>query len=120
MAETQFVVCRACGRQVRMEQVNFDSNIKAYVCNSCHTRSTPSMGSVKKTTKTVAEKPGIFGGKVEVKEPMVKYSCLKCKYKWSKAKGKPVTGCPYCGDKRVEEVSNEAAKILMDSDKYNF
>lgn len=119
MAEIQTVVCRACKRPVNMNQVTFDSDKKAYVCNSCHSKSTPSMATASKT-KTVSEKPGIFGGKVAVKEATKKYACPNCKYKWTRPKDKPVTQCPYCGGKKFEEVSNEASKILEDSDKYDF
>jgi len=116
----QTVLCRSCGRQVKINQVILDPIKKAYVCNSCYSKAHSSMSPVNKS-KPVETKPGIFGGrKPAEKEEIVKYACLHCKYKWSKKKGKEVVKCPYCGGTKIEEVSNEAAKILADSDNFNF
>jgi len=120
MVETQMVVCRACGKTVRIDQVSYDSARKAYTCNSCHGKSSPTAVKVEKKAKVAESKPSIFKGKAEPKEVMVKYACLKCKYRFSKAKSKGATTCPYCGDKKIEEVTNDAAKILQDSDNFNF
>ncbi|MGV8162210.1 MAG: hypothetical protein ACP5N2_02635 [Candidatus Nanoarchaeia archaeon] len=119
MAETLTVVCRACNRPVNMNQVTFDSVKKAYVCNSCHSKMHPSMAPVKKI-KPAEEKPSIFGGKSTAKPAVVKYACAKCKYRFSRAKEKPVATCPYCGGKKIEEVTNDASRILADSDNFNF
>ncbi|MFA6072965.1 MAG: hypothetical protein WC758_02550 [Candidatus Woesearchaeota archaeon] len=118
MAEPQFVLCRACGRQVRMEQVTFDSIKKVYVCNTCNSRAHTTATSLTKS-KTQDVKPSIFGTKEE-KEVIIKYACPNCKYRFSKKKGKETTKCPYCGGSKLEEVSNQASKILEDSDNFNF
>jgi DNA-directed RNA polymerase subunit RPC12/RpoP len=107
-----------------MEQMTFDKVKNVYICNACYARVNPSQMTTSKSrpmqAKTEPSKPSIFGGKKDDKDTMVKYACLHCKYKFSKKKGKEVTHCPYCGGTKLEEVSNEAAKILADSDKYNF
>lgn len=117
----QTVLCRTCNRQVKISQVSLDPVKKVYVCNSCYSRGHPSMPPISKS-KPVETKPGIFGGTklAAEKEQIVKYACLHCKYKWSKKKGKEVTKCPYCGGSKIEEVSNEASKILAESDTLNF
>jgi DNA-directed RNA polymerase subunit RPC12/RpoP len=115
----QTVLCRACNRQVKINQVILDPIKKVYVCNACYTRAHPSMAPVSRQ-KPVETKPSIFGGKKEAKEVILKYACLHCKYKFERKKGKEVTKCPYCGGTKIQEVSNEAAKILQDSDNFGF
>jgi DNA-directed RNA polymerase subunit RPC12/RpoP len=126
MAEGQFILCRTCNRQVRMEQMTFDKVKNVYICNACYARVNPSQMTTSKSrpsqaSKSETSKPSIFGGKKPAeKDVIVKYACLHCKYKWTKKKDKPATKCPYCGGSKIEEVSNEAAKILADSDNFNF
>jgi DNA-directed RNA polymerase subunit RPC12/RpoP len=119
MPENQGVICRGCGRKVKVEDVKYDSLKKAYVCGSCQLKEHPSpMGKPKPAEST---KPGIFkDSKASDKEIIVKYTCPDCKYKFSRKKGKEATACPYCGGKKIEEVTNDASKILADSDKYAF
>jgi DNA-directed RNA polymerase subunit RPC12/RpoP len=120
MVETQMVVCRACGKTVRIDQVSYDNARKAYTCNVCQGKGSSVSPKVGKKTMAAESKPSIFRGKSEPKEIMIKYSCPKCKYRFSKAKSKGATHCPYCGNKNIEEVTNDAAKIIQDSDNFNF
>jgi DNA-directed RNA polymerase subunit RPC12/RpoP len=114
------VVCRACGRKVKMEQVQYDPVQKGYVCSSCHAKAHPSLPPLSKTKPAGAAKPSIFAKTGSAKEEVIKYACHECKYRFTKKKDKPATKCPYCGGTKFEEVTNDAAKILEDSDKYNF
>ncbi len=121
MAEGQFILCRSCNRQVRMEQMTFDKVKSAYICNACYSRANPSkMALGRSRPAETASKPSIFGGKKDKKDEIVKYACPKCKYRFERKRDKPATKCPYCGGTKLEEVSNEAAKILADSDNFNF
>jgi DNA-directed RNA polymerase subunit RPC12/RpoP len=104
-----------------MEQVSYDSVKKTYICNQCQARVHPAATSIKKSAPAAeVSKPSIFGGKKAPKDEIIKYACLKCKYKFERRKDKPATKCPYCGESKLEEVSNQAAKILADSDKFGF
>jgi DNA-directed RNA polymerase subunit RPC12/RpoP len=122
MAEGQFILCRTCNRQVRMEQMTFDKVKNVYICNACYARVNPAKMTTSKSRPidAASNKPSIFGGKKSEKDVMIKYACLNCKFKFTRKKEKPATKCPYCGGSKLEEVSNEAAKILADSDNFNF
>jgi protein-arginine kinase activator protein McsA len=126
MVDLQTAVCRACGRKVKIDQLQFDSKTKTYVCSSCHAKNNPSLAPISKTVKPTASvtntagaaKPTIFGK--PAKEVLVKYACPNCKFRFSRKREKEVSSCPYCGGNKVEEVTNDAQKILKDSDNYNF
>jgi DNA-directed RNA polymerase subunit RPC12/RpoP len=118
MAEGQFILCRVCNREVRMEQMTFDRVKNQYICNTCYSRANSLKPMARKTEEP--SKPSIFGTKKSPKEEIVKYACHNCKYKFERKRDKAVTKCPYCGGSKLEEVSNEAAKILADSDNFNF
>jgi DNA-directed RNA polymerase subunit RPC12/RpoP len=109
-----------------MDQLQFDSITKTFICTTCLAKSHPSMAPVSRAAKSGGQgkaaegqaKPTIFGK--PPKEKVVTYACADCKYRFKKKEGKEATSCPYCGGSKVSEVSNEAAKILADSDKYDF
>ncbi len=123
MVDFQTAVCRACGRKVKIDQLQFDSKTKTYICTACHARANPSMVPISRAAKpatntTNMTKPTIFGK--SAKDGLVKYACPNCKFRFSRKREKEVSSCPYCGGTKVEEVTNDAAKILKDSDNYNF
>lgn len=111
------VKCRACGKEVKMNQVKFDEKRKAYVCNTCYLSSNPGRPSPKAELRPIKSEEQNLK---ELKEGMIKYACGKCKYHFSRKKDKPEKKCPYCGSERIEILSNHAAKIIEDSDRYNF
>jgi DNA-directed RNA polymerase subunit RPC12/RpoP len=109
-----------------MEQLQFDSKTKTYVCSACHAKNNPSLAPINRAAKpavgaastTGTAKPTIFAK--SAKDGLVKYACPNCKFRFSRKREKEVSSCPYCGGNKVEEVTNDAAKILKDSDNYNF
>ena len=110
------VVCRACGRTVRMDSIKYDENHKAYVCSNCYSgsrmagtkpqqRSAPSVASPRQPGKLSIDK--------------VNYQCVKCGYAFSKAKGKAPSGCPYCGNKVLQEKDTAAEKLLKEAEGWD-
>ena len=105
------VVCRACSRKVKMEQVKFDDIRKAYVCEACFDSSHKSSVSSKNPFVVEAER-----GIDSLKSSMVKYSCRKCKYHFAREAGKNISVCPYCGSNNLDVLTGGANKIISDSD----
>jgi DNA-directed RNA polymerase subunit RPC12/RpoP len=58
---------------------------------------------------------------VERTEPMIKYICTNCKYKFSRKQSQDVSKCPYCG-KNAIVVDNQlgADKLLKESENKRF
>jgi len=112
------VVCRACNRTVKMDQVKFDETRRSYVCITCFNSTHKTMPEIRRTNpsslKTEAE------NLKSVKDSMVKYSCLGCKYHFSRKKDKQVASCPYCGSKKLQTLGDTANQILEDADRYDF
>ena len=105
------VVCRACDRKVKMEQVRFDETRKAFVCDSCFASShrisdrNPLVSAAEKSVNSL-------------KNSLVKYLCKKCNYHFVRQKDKPVNNCPYCGSDKLEILDTTASKIVEESDKF--
>lgn len=112
------VICRACNRKVRMDQVKFDDKRKAYVCLTCFSTNHPTMPELRKTNPTSLKTES--ENLKDIKASMVKYTCTSCKYHFSRKKDKPITSCPYCGSNKIQQVGDTANKILEDADNYNF
>ncbi len=112
------VVCRACNRKVKMDQVKFDEKRRAYVCMTCFNSTHKTMPEIRKTNPTTLKTEA--ENLKAVKESMVKYMCSSCKYHFSRKKDKPVTSCPYCGGNKIQILGDTATKILEDADRYDF
>ncbi len=113
--QTTPVVCRACERKVTMGQIKFDETRKQFVCQNCYNATHPA--------KKTDEKPSFEARNQEnrktVEETMEKYNCTKCKYYFSRKKGKEVSACPYCGSSDITRTTGtEASKILDESERY--
>jgi DNA-directed RNA polymerase subunit RPC12/RpoP len=108
------VICRACSKQVLMNQIKFDDARKAYVCQSCYNATHPATLKVQKkefdTSKQESRK-SVEGG-------MDKYNCPDCKYYFSRLKDKPVTSCPYCGSKKIIKASGKTADSVIEESRY--
>lgn len=105
------VVCRSCGRKVKMDQIKFDDVRTAYVCEACFASSHKS--------DTENENPLISDAIRSVdslKNGLVKYTCRKCRYHFARQKDKEISVCPYCGSNNLEVLSKDANKIIFDSD----
>ncbi len=104
------VVCRGCDRCVRMDSVVFDDVRNAFVCEACFsaTHSAPKSSSrspvVDEAVKSVDS----------LKDSLVKYTCVKCRYHFARRRDKSVGVCPYCGFEKLEVLDSSASKILSD------
>jgi protein-arginine kinase activator protein McsA len=104
------VVCRTCGRKVKMEQVKFDDVRKAYVCENCFV-----------VTHTVKKHANSFVDDTErsinsLKNKLVKITCTACNYHFTRQKDKEIRSCPYCGSNKIEVLRTGADKIISESD----
>jgi DNA-directed RNA polymerase subunit RPC12/RpoP len=111
------VKCRACDRTVRFDQVKYDDARKAYVCQNCF------KDSHKVSMKQVLQKPGAKKEEPKAstsKNDKVKYICVKCKYSFERAKDKSASSCPYCGASDIQLVSNQAHKLIEDSNGFDY
>lgn len=114
MVDDLVVVCRACERKVKMEQVKFDDVRKAYVCEVCFNAT---HGGVKDVRPVRADIDDAQRKVNSLKANLVKYTCQKCKYHFARQKNKEISVCPYCGSNKLEVLSKDANKIISDSDK---
>jgi DNA-directed RNA polymerase subunit RPC12/RpoP len=85
------------------------------ICMDCYKRNSPSKTmSISEAAAEQSQK--LVKKTVERKEPMVKYLCTSCKYKFSRKESQTVGKCPYCGKSTIV-LDNElgADKLLKDS-----
>lgn len=103
------VVCRACERKVKMEQIKYDDVRNAYVCDICFNATHKEKPIIKdpfvnETVKSISS----------LKEGLIKYNCTKCNYHFARQKGKTISKCPYCGSNNLETLSTSANSLLSD------
>lgn len=108
------VVCRSCGRKVKMEQVKFDDVRSAFVCESCF----DSTHRVEKTSSRSAVVDEAIKSVDSLKDSLVKYTCKKCKYHFARRKDKEIGVCPYCGSDDLGVLSRDASTIVSDSSNF--
>ncbi len=101
-SENLLIVCRICGRKTLMHNMRQDGSGENMVCVDCYKRN-----SQNKPTMSISERAAELNAEKTVKktteksEPMIKYLCSNCKYKFSRKKSQEVTKCPYCGKTNV-------------------
>ena len=106
------VTCRACQRRVRLDQVKFDEIRKAYVCVSCYNATHPvKQSGLVRNHKTESEVKNVD----TFKASLVKYSCNKCKFHFSRARDKSVKSCPYCGSNDLDILDSSSSSIVSRS-----
>jgi DNA-directed RNA polymerase subunit RPC12/RpoP len=116
--ENLLIVCRSCGRKTLMHNMRQDGD--NMVCMDCYKRNSPNK------TMSISEKAAELNAKpvkktTEKSEPMTKYICTSCKYKFSRKQSQEVTKCPYCGkDNIVLDSGLGADKLLKDSQDRKF
>jgi len=119
--ENLLIVCRSCGRKTLMHNMRQDGTSENMVCVDCYNRSSNSS-----KTMSISEKAAELTGKpikktTEKSEPMIKYLCTSCKYKFSRKQSQEVTKCPYCGKNNIVLDSGLGAdKLLKDSQDRKF
>ena len=104
------VVCRACERKVKMDQIKFDDVRTAYVCESCFA----STHKVSNETKNPLVDDALRSVD-SLKRDLIKYTCRRCKYHFARQKGKEISVCPYCGSNNLDLLSKDASKLISDS-----
>lgn len=112
--ENLLIVCRICGRKILMHNMRPDSTGENMVCVDCYKRSSPT--KTMSISEAAAAQSQPVRKPVEHKEPMVKYLCTSCKYKFSRKQSQEVGKCPYCGKTSIV-MDNQlgADKLLNDS-----
>jgi len=117
--ENLLIVCRSCGRKVLMHNMRQDGTGENMVCVDCYKRNSPT--KTMSISEKAAEQSQPLRKSVEHKEPMNKYICTSCKYKFSRKQSQEVGKCPYCG-KNTIITDNQlgAAKLLNESNDKRF
>ncbi|MCC7574683.1 hypothetical protein KO361_03775 [Candidatus Woesearchaeota archaeon] len=105
------VICRVCQRKVSMDRVRFDEVRKLYVCDNCF------------NSNHGFDERNSFVGEAErsvksLKDSLVKYTCVKCRYHFVRQKNKEISSCPYCGSDKLEILDTGASKIIEESHKF--
>jgi len=114
-SENLLIVCRICGRKTLMHNMRPDGTGENMICIDCYKKgiaSRPTM-SIK---EAAAQEEASKVRKPATAEPMNKYICTSCKYKFSRKKSQEVSKCPYCG-KTTIVLDNQlgADKLINDS-----
>lgn len=117
------VVCRACGQKVRMDSIRFDEARKQYVCQNC-LKASKKISELKGTqTFEPRTKPMISDTRSQtekIQRELVRYSCPRCNYHFTRRREAEVKDCPYCGHKKLEfdESTASAASLVKNSRSY--
>jgi DNA-directed RNA polymerase subunit RPC12/RpoP len=117
--ENLLIVCRSCNRKILMHNMRPDGTGENMVCNDCYKRNSPNR--TMSISEVAAAQSQPIRKVVEHKEPMVKYLCTSCKYKFSRKQSQEVGKCPYCGKSSIV-MDNQlgAAKLLNESNDKRF
>jgi len=112
MDENLLIVCRNCGRKILMHNMRPDDSGENMICVDCYRKKVPtrSLSEEARSIDQPARKT------VAKSEPMNKYICTSCRYKFSRKASREVDKCPYCG-KNTIIVDNQlgADKLLNES-----
>jgi len=101
-SENLLIVCRTCGRKTLMHNMRPDGSGENMICVDCYKRSSPAKSAMSISEKAAEINASKSSKKTtEKSEPMVKYLCSSCKYKFSRKKSQEVTKCPYCGKSNI-------------------
>ena len=97
-----------------MHNMRPDGTGENMICVDCYKRNSPTK------TMSISEKAAEMSQPsrkpVEHKEPMMKYLCTSCKYKFSRKQSQEVGKCPYCGKETIVTDNQLGAdKLLNDS-----
>lgn len=102
-----WIVCRSCGRRVLMHDMFPDNTGKNQICKECHRKNSP-LRPLANTAFKPTNKP-----QDKKSDPMIKYICNNCKYKFSRARSKEVEVCPYCSKKNITAIDDMGANRLI-------
>jgi DNA-directed RNA polymerase subunit RPC12/RpoP len=119
-SDNLLIVCRSCGRKVLMHNMRPDGTGENMVCVDCYKRNSPSK-TMSISEAAAEQSPKLARKTVERTEPMIKYLCTGCKYKFSRKKSQEVGKCPYCGRTNIV-MDNQlgADKLLKESNDKRF
>jgi DNA-directed RNA polymerase subunit RPC12/RpoP len=114
-SDNLLIVCRSCGRKVLMHNMKPDGTGENMICIDCYKKglaTRPTMSLKEAAAQAEASKVK----KPATNEPMRKYICTSCKYKFSRKKSQEVSKCPYCGKNSIVSDNNLGAeKLITDS-----
>src|SRR3990167_9181786 len=106
MEQNMQVMCKRCSSKVPLSKMRYDKSGNNLICGECY---------VKLYTPSVEEeKPAVYQSAVSNR---VKYNCLSCGFKFSRAEGFSFGGkCFNCGKQTVQR---EDTKSVMVKDSKN-
>ena len=111
------VPCKNCGTKVAVNDLR--KNDKGlYVCSNCLSHKyvfiddIPNIMPQKILIKSKEEVKSI----VMKKEEKIPYYCTNCKFSFTRSRGSPSKGCPYCGKDYTVQRRESAADILREVD----
>jgi len=109
------VPCKNCGTRVPVNDLR--KNDKGlYVCGTCLSHKYVGMKEIpnllpERFIAKPKEQP-----KVMVKEEKIPYYCTSCKFSFTRARGAPSKGCPYCGKEYSVQRRESANDLLKEVD----
>ena len=96
-----------------------DGTSENMICVDCYKRSSPSKTMSISEAAAAQSKP--VKKVTEKTEPMLKYICTGCKYKFSRKQSQEVSKCPYCGKNNIVlDTGLGADKLLQASQDRKF
>lgn len=101
--------CKRCGIRQEPGQMRIHPNGKDFLCKDCAALQDP---KAKNLEKAKLPKRAHFSD--EKDEPIVKYYCRKCKYKFKRKKGITMKACPYCGSDDFGLQEEVSAQSILD------
>lgn len=110
------VPCKNCGTKVPINDLRRNDK-GLWVCSNCLIHKYVLMEDI----------PNVMPQKIPIKsreeiKPVVKkeekipYYCTNCKFSFTRARGSPSKGCPYCGKEHSVQRKESAADILREVD----
>jgi Zn finger protein HypA/HybF involved in hydrogenase expression len=101
------IKCYKCGNSYTTDMMRYDPDRAGRLaCKECLSKKD------QRTSTTYTNKP-------KEGDAVVKYYCIKCKYKFERRKSAPIASCPYCGGDTLT-TKTDATSILKRAEEEDF